>query len=237
MPTPLLTQQEARKRNTLAPPAISTAPSSPESFRTTDKDVESPLPELTKSDPPTSESDDDPSCTASTLGSNHTHTISIAVNHRNAHRPIQPTMSSFPILNTRPLAEVKIAKLKDCLMLTAGHFNVEVFQEWANACHRYSKHSDKKPEDIVRFVADGMLEPRYVKWYHANQKHIDTLTLDEYLVEFTKCALPHKWEKTVCDSILSSKQGDQPFADWTVDLENLNVLLTNTKSPHALNNV
>ncbi|KAG6909378.1 hypothetical protein DXG01_000820 [Tephrocybe rancida] len=146
-------------------------------------------------------------------------------------------MSLLPVLNTHPLAEVKIAKLKDCPMLTAGRINVEVFQEWANTCHRYSKHLDKKPEEIVRFVADGMLEPRYIKWYHANQKCIDTLTLDEYLVEFAKRALPRKWEKTVCDSILSSKQGDQPFADWTVDLENLNALLTNTKSPHALNDV
>ncbi|KAH0589878.1 hypothetical protein H2248_000069 [Termitomyces sp. 'cryptogamus'] len=136
----------------------------------------------------------------------------------------------MPLANNRPLAEVKVSKLKDCLMLTLGQLDVKKFQEWSNACHRYLKHSEKKPEEIVRFVADGMLEPCFMKWYHANQTCINALSLDKYLTEFAKYALPCKWEHGIRNTLLSSKQGNKPFADWQIELENLNALLANTKS-------
>ncbi|KAG5349113.1 hypothetical protein C0989_005826, partial [Termitomyces sp. Mn162] len=142
--------------------------------------------------------------------------------------------SLMPLTNNRPLAEVKVSKLKDCPMLTLGQLDVKKFQEWSNACHQYLKHSEKKPEEIVRFIADGMLEPRFVKWYHANQTRIDALSLDKYLTEFAKYALPCKWEHGICNTLLSSKQRNKPFADWQIELENLNALLANTKSTCSL---
>ncbi|KAG5717878.1 hypothetical protein E4T56_gene1445 [Termitomyces sp. T112] len=135
----------------------------------------------------------------------------------------------MPLANNCPLVEVKVSKLKDCPMLMLGRLDVKKFQEWSNACHWYLKHSEKKPEEIVRFIADGMLEPHFVKWYHANQTHIDALSLDKYLTEFAKYALPRKWEHGICNTLLSSKQGNKPFADWQIELENLNALLANTK--------
>ncbi|KAG5330990.1 hypothetical protein C0989_008470 [Termitomyces sp. Mn162] len=115
-------------------------------------------------------------------------------------------------------------------MLTPGRLNVKKFQEWSNTCHRYLKHSEKKPEEIVRFIADGMLELRFMKWYHTNQTCINALSLDKYLTEFAKYALPCKWEHGIRNTLLSSKQGNKPFADWQIELENLNALLANTKS-------
>ncbi|KAH0580206.1 hypothetical protein H2248_001727 [Termitomyces sp. 'cryptogamus'] len=136
----------------------------------------------------------------------------------------------MPLADNHPLAEVKVSKLKDCPMLMPGQLDIKKFQEWSNACHWYLKHSEKKPEEIVRFVADGMLEPRFVKWYHANQTRINALSLDKYLTEFAKYVLPRKWEHSVRNTLLSSKQGNKPFADWQIELENLNTLLANTKS-------
>ncbi|KAH0585564.1 hypothetical protein H2248_008794 [Termitomyces sp. 'cryptogamus'] len=109
-----------------------------------------------------------------------------------------------------------------------GWVDVEKFQEWSNTCHWYLKQSEKKPKEIVRYVTDGMLEPRFVKWYHASQKHINALSLDEYLTKFVKYALPCKWEQG---------QENKPFANWEIELENLNALLTNTKSSCALSNI
>ncbi|KAG5349879.1 hypothetical protein C0989_001454 [Termitomyces sp. Mn162] len=140
----------------------------------------------------------------------------------------------MPLANNRPLAEVKVSKLKDCPMLTLGWLDIKKFQEWSNACHWYLKHSEKKPEEIVRFVADGMLEPCFMKWYHANQTCIDAFSLDKYLTEFAKYALPCKWEHGIRNTLLSSKQGNKPFADWQIELENLNALLANTKSTCCL---
>ncbi|KAG5349205.1 hypothetical protein C0989_005262 [Termitomyces sp. Mn162] len=142
--------------------------------------------------------------------------------------------SLMPLADNCPLVEVKVSKLKDCLMLTPGWLDIEKFQEWSNACHRYLKHSEKKSKEIVRFVVDGMLEPCFVKWYHANQTCIDALSLDKYLTEFVKYVLPCKWEHGVRNTLLSSKQGNKPFADWQIELENLNTLLANTKSTCCL---
>ncbi|KAG5348788.1 hypothetical protein C0989_008205 [Termitomyces sp. Mn162] len=96
------------------------------------------------------------------------------------------------------------------------------------------KHSKKKPEEIVQFVADGMLEPHFVKWYHTNQKQINTMNLDAYLTKFAKYALPCKWEHRVLNTLLSAKQGNKLFSGWEIKLKNLNALLSNTKSTCCL---
>ncbi|KAG6859292.1 hypothetical protein C0995_009937 [Termitomyces sp. Mi166 len=110
-----------------------------------------------------------------------------------------------------PLAEVKVTKLKDCPMLTPGRMDDYTFQQWAIACKRYQKHSRKSDDEIVSFIADGMLEPRFVAWYHANQSCIDKLSLQEYLDELQKYALPRHWQQ-----------------------DDLNARLSNTKSPYTL---
>ncbi|KAG5351189.1 hypothetical protein C0989_007596 [Termitomyces sp. Mn162] len=112
-----------------------------------------------------------------------------------------------------PLAEVKVAKLKDCAMITKGHMDDNLFQQWSIVCHRYKKHSRKRPGEITAFVADGMLEPHFVAWYHTNQSHIDAMMLDDYLEEFQKFALPHNWQPKVRDLILTSFRGNMSFAN------------------------
>jgi hypothetical protein len=50
----------------------------------------------------------------------------------------------------QPLAEVKVTKMKDCPMLTAGKIDPLVMQAWSLACRRYMKHAGKKPDEIVK---------------------------------------------------------------------------------------
>ncbi|KAG6875130.1 hypothetical protein C0992_005119 [Termitomyces sp. T32_za158] len=109
-----------------------------------------------------------------------------------------------------------------------------LFQQWSIACRRYQKHLEKKPAEIIAYIADGLLEPCFVAWYHTNQSRIDAMTLDEYLEEFQKFALPRNWQTKVRDTILSSYQEGALFADWVVVVQNLNAQLKNTGSEHTL---
>jgi len=75
------------------------------------------------------------------------------------------------------------------------------------------------------------MEPRLVQWYYSNQIRIDALTLSQYLNELSALVLG---QTKLRDQILSSKQNARPFYDWKIELENLNAILTNAKSSHAL---
>ncbi|KAF8994179.1 hypothetical protein BDQ17DRAFT_1431204 [Cyathus striatus] len=135
-----------------------------------------------------------------------------------------------------PLAEVKTPhKAKECPMLTAGHITPLLFYNWGIACCHFTKHSEKKPEEVVSFVADSMLEPHLVAWYNSDSKHIDVLTLDAYLLELSKLVLKKNWATKLRNKILSSHQGSKPFMDWKIELENLNAVLITTSPSHALN--
>ena len=62
------------------------------------------------------------------------------------------------------------------------------------------KHAEKKPKEIVSFVAEAMLEPRLIAWYQAGQARIDTLTLKEYLEELAKLVLEKNWAHKIRDT-------------------------------------
>ena len=135
---------------------------------------------------------------------------------------------------TDKLAEVQTAKMKDCPVLTAGKITPLVLQSWSLACKHYMKHAEKKPEEIVSFVAEAMLEPRLVAWYQAGQSRIDALSLEKYLEELAQLVLEKNWAHKIRDMIISAKQGDRPFFDWKIEMENLNAILTTSSPSHAL---
>ena len=134
----------------------------------------------------------------------------------------------------QPLAEVQTAKMKDCPILTAGKITPLVLQSWSLACKRYMKHAEKKPEEIVSFVAEAMQEPRLIAWYQAGQARIDNLTLTQYLDELSQLVLEKNWAHKIRDTIISSKQGSRMFIDWKIEIENLNAILKTSSPTHAL---
>ena len=68
-------------------------------------------------------------------------------------------------VTTQPLAEVKVTKMKECPMLTAGRITLLIMQSWTLACKHYKKHSGRSDADIVSYVAEGMFEPCLIVWY------------------------------------------------------------------------
>lgn len=136
--------------------------------------------------------------------------------------------------SSQTLAEVKVTKMKECPMLTAGKITPLILQSWTLACRRYLKHGGRTPTDVVSYVAEGMFKPRLVVWYQADQTRINTLTLDQYLKELSLLVLEKNWAHDILEAILSSSQGSQPFMDWKIEMENLNAILTTSAPTKAL---
>jgi hypothetical protein len=135
---------------------------------------------------------------------------------------------------TESKAEVKTSKLKECPMLMPGTIDPVIFQSWNLACKRYMKHAAKTPEEIVSLVAEGMMEPRLVAWYQADQKRIDGLTLAKYMEELAILVLEKDWDHKLRVQVLSSKQGKRPFMNWAIEMENLNAILLTSAPTRAL---
>ncbi|KIJ38125.1 hypothetical protein M422DRAFT_97176, partial [Sphaerobolus stellatus SS14] len=119
-------------------------------------------------------------------------------------------------------------------MLTEGRITPLIHQNWSLACRKYMKHAEKKPSEIVSFVAEGMMEPRLVAWYYGDQARIDSLSLAEYLEELVAIVLEKGWEHKIKQQILSARQEDEPFLDWKIELENLNAILFTSAPTLAL---
>ncbi|KAG6876793.1 hypothetical protein C0992_011716 [Termitomyces sp. T32_za158] len=256
-PTPLVTRQAARQRRATAPlpGALPTTPppnSSPWSEFRTPREEQSPMSSeaetsavlIRSSQSSSSESSNSPESSSSederfTSHQPHPEGRSTGAYRQSTISTNQKSMSATLAFNLeaedkRPLVEVRITKLKECPMLTEGRMDNYLFQQWSIACRRYQKHSGKKPAEIIAYVADGMLKLRFVAWYHTNQSRIDAMTLDKYLEEFQRFALPRNWQTKVRDTILSLYQEGASFADWVVVVQNLNARLKNTSSEHTL---
>jgi hypothetical protein len=126
----------------------------------------------------------------------------------------------------QPLAELKVMKMKECLMLTPL-----IMQLWTLTCKCYKKHGGKTDAKIVSYVAKGMFEPCLMAWYQADQTQIDVLFLDGYLTELSQLVLEKKWAHDILETILSSSQ---VFIDWKIEIENLNAIFTTSAPKKAL---
>jgi hypothetical protein len=150
--------------------------------------------------------------------------------HYCSHRAAIPAMSAA----AQPLTEVKVTKMKECLMLTAGWITLLIMQSWTLACKCYKKHGGKTDTKMVSYITEGMFKLCLVAWYQADQACIDSLTLDTYLLELSQLVLEKNWAHNILETILSSSQGDRTFMDWKIEMENLNVILTTVAPAKAL---
>jgi hypothetical protein len=135
---------------------------------------------------------------------------------------------------TQPLAEVKVTKMKECLMLTTRTITPLIMQSWTLTCKHYKNHGGKTDAEIVSYVTEGMFEPHLVVWYQADQTRIDSLSLNGYLSELSQCVLEKNWAHNILETILSLVQGERVFIDWKIEMENLNAILATLALAKAL---
>ncbi|KAF8952196.1 hypothetical protein BDZ97DRAFT_2083726 [Flammula alnicola] len=134
------------------------------------------------------------------------------------------------------IAKIIVAKLDKCPLLGLGEITPAVFQEWHHACKRFAKMSGKDPNtEVVSFIGDAMSEPRLQEWYRVNEKRLDKLTLDEYMVELGELVLDRDWAYAARAALLSARQPETlTFRYWQTELENKNALLTASAPTFAL---
>jgi hypothetical protein len=115
-----------------------------------------------------------------------------------------PVMAS----DSKKMAEVKVFKPKDCLVLTKGIITPLILQQLTLAIKHYQKHAEKNSDVIISYVADCMLEPCLITWYQG-----------------ANLVLEKNWAHKIRQQILSMVQGDRHFIDWKIKMENFNALL------------
>ncbi|KAG6896783.1 hypothetical protein C0992_006089 [Termitomyces sp. T32_za158] len=111
----------------------------------------------------------------------------------------------------RPLAEVKITKLRECPMLTEGQ---TLWEE------RFGGS----------FLRSGWNARATLRCLVPRQSVQNRLTVPQSIPP----RAARRWQTKVRDTILELYQENAAFADWVVVLQNLNARLRNTKSEHTL---
>ncbi len=92
-------------------------------------------------------------------------------------------------------------------------------------CKSYFWFKDVLDKEKVGRIAWGIQDPHIQSWYMANQEQINNMSFSRYMAELCQVWLPSDWERTLRGKVLSTKQGEQTFWEWVVDIQNVNMLL------------
>jgi hypothetical protein len=71
--------------------------------------------------------------------------VSATTHHHHKHQAAPPATCTTMSPQTQPTAKVKITKMKECPMLTAGTITPLIMQSWTLACKCYMKHVATRP--------------------------------------------------------------------------------------------
>ncbi|KAG1897422.1 uncharacterized protein F5891DRAFT_1191864 [Suillus fuscotomentosus] len=109
--------------------------------------------------------------------------------------------------------------------LLAGELTPEVVCDWDNTCTTYFMHKDIEAADQVKMIAFGMLDARLHTWYLAQRAILDAGTFNEYMTALKSAWLEKHWDIKLRRKVLGSQQGNHPFYEWVLELQNQNALL------------
>ncbi|KAG1771255.1 hypothetical protein EDD22DRAFT_769326, partial [Suillus occidentalis] len=109
--------------------------------------------------------------------------------------------------------------------LTAGEITPQVAHDWESACETYFLHKSVDEADQVKMVASGMLDPRLHTWYKTQRTSLNAGTFVEYMKAFRDAWLETHWASKLHKKVLGSCQGNRPFYEWALDVQNQNALL------------
>ncbi|KAG2158306.1 uncharacterized protein EDB93DRAFT_1246158 [Suillus bovinus] len=109
--------------------------------------------------------------------------------------------------------------------LSAGELTPEVARDWDNACTTYFMHKKIDAKDQVKMIAFGMLDPRLRTWYLTQRATLDGGTFTQYMTALKNAWLESHWDTKLRRKVLGSQQGNRPFYEWALELQNQNALL------------
>ncbi|KAG1866134.1 hypothetical protein F4604DRAFT_1682869 [Suillus subluteus] len=109
--------------------------------------------------------------------------------------------------------------------LLAGELTPEVACDWENGCETYFMHKGINAEDQVKMIASGMLDVRLRTWYLTQRAILDAGTFTAYMTALKNAWLDTHWDTKLRWKVLGSYQGNRPFYEWALELQNQNALL------------
>ena len=118
--------------------------------------------------------------------------------------------------------------------LSKGKITPNNVREFENHCENYymnTKGGVKDRQKVTKIL--GCFEnPLVNDWISVNHSCLQTLTFEEFMVEFRQCWLPRNWEEDVAMRILSSclNPKQMTFEEWAAQLQTWNVALRRTNS-------
>ncbi|KAG1894463.1 uncharacterized protein F5891DRAFT_1195168 [Suillus fuscotomentosus] len=133
--------------------------------------------------------------------------------------PVDEDRSNFIDARSKQSAPSKPPKL------LTSELTPEAAQDWENACATYFMHKEIEPQNQVKMVAFGMLDPRLHTWYLAQRVTLDVGTFLEYMTALKGAWLETHWDTKLQKKVLGSQQGGRAFYEWALELQNQNTLL------------
>lgn len=112
--------------------------------------------------------------------------------------------------------------------LTPGKLSPEILSLWNNAVQHYFRHKEVAETKKVLSVAGGFDDPLIQHWFNNDITLMD-LSFTNFLVIFKDRWLRKNWADDILTKLIRSHQDDkEPFEDWVVSLEWINLLLEGT---------
>ena len=113
-------------------------------------------------------------------------------------------------------------------VLTAGVITPEVLANWERHVVAYFEEKTVAPADQVRKVQWGLQDPSIQTWFAVDNDRFRHLSFTEFMLEFRKSWLEPNWQNKLISRILTSRQGELAFWDWSNCLRALNSQLYQT---------
>ena len=118
--------------------------------------------------------------------------------------------------------------------LSKGKITPNNVWEFENHCENYYMNTKGGVEDgqKVTKILGCFENPLVNDWISVNRSHLQTLTFEEFMVEFQQCWLPRNWEEDIAMHILSLHLDPKQttFEEWATQLQMWNVTLWGTDS-------
>jgi hypothetical protein len=138
--------------------------------------------------------------------------------------------------SSNTIAKVEQAAPNQVPLLTARTVSPTTLAEWDNGCYQYFVHCDLAEDKQVKYVTGGgLLDPLTAAWFHANRVKYNAMMFEEFMKELCSEVLDMRWEDMTHVELLSMRQRDCTFAEWSTLLRMKNNLLAVLDTgPHVL---
>ena len=123
------------------------------------------------------------------------------------------------------IATVENQNPKVAPTLTLGRMTPEVLHQWERACKEYFRVRHVTVGKQVESVLSQLQDLHIADWAEVNESDLVALKFPEFMTRLRNEFLKRDWDRKIKLSMLASKQGERPFAEWAYEVQTHNTLL------------